>query len=213
MGGELTFKKNVKRNIKTTNITLRISTIVLFILIAAFSRLIPHPANFAPIGAMALFGAAYFSQRYLVFIIPVLSMWLSDLVINNVVYGQYFDRFVWFYDGFYWTYGSFIIIGLVGLILLKKVNLKRLIASSLVASVLFFIISNFGVWASGTFYPKNIAGLISCYAAGIPFFKNTLMGDFVYCAVMFGAFEFAQYKIPQLRLNKVFNEKKEGGLS
>ncbi|NLL27907.1 MAG: hypothetical protein GX259_03860 [Bacteroidales bacterium] len=187
----------------TKNITLRISTITLFILFAAFSRLIPHPPNFAPIGAMALFGAAYFSQRYLAFIIPIISMWLSDLVINNVVFAHYFNGFVWAYDGFYWTYGAFIIISLVGFVLLKKVNPQRLIVSSLAASVLFFIISNFGVWASGMMYPKNISGLMACYIAGIPFFKNTLLGDLVYCTAMFGIFEIMQYKIPKLRENKV----------
>jgi hypothetical protein len=188
---------------KTKNISLRISTITLLILFAAFSRLIPHPPNFAPIGAMALFGAAYFSQRYLAFLIPIFSMWLSDLVLNNVLYGQYFDHFVWFYDGFYWTYGAFLIIGLVGFVLLKRVKPQRLIVASLMASVLFFLISNFGVWASGTMYSHSFSGLISCYTAGILFFKNTLLGDLVYCGVLFGVFEFAQYKFPVLRYNSV----------
>ena len=201
------------RIMTTKNITLRVSTITLLILFAAFSRLIPHPPNFAPIGAMALFGAAYFSKRYLAFLIPIFSMWLSDLVINNVVFGHYFDHFVWAYDGFYWTYGSFIIISLVGFVLLKKVNPQRLIISSLSASVLFFIISNFGVWASGTMYPKSINGLITCYAAGIPFFKNTLLGDLTYCAALFGVFELLQYKIPKLRTNKILANEKENNLS
>jgi hypothetical protein len=187
----------------TKNISLRIPIIALLILFVAFSRLIPHPPNFAPIGAMALFGAAYFSQRYLALVIPIISMWLSDLVLNNVVYGQYFDHFVWGYDGFYWTYGAFIIIGMVGFVLLKRVKPQRLIVASLSASVLFFIISNFGVWASGNIYPHSLSGLITCFAAGIPFFKNTLLGDLVYCCVLFGAFELAQYKFPVLRYNQV----------
>jgi len=187
----------------TKNRSLRISTIALLTLFAAFSRLIPHPPNFAPIGAMALFGAAYFSQRYLAFVIPIISMWLSDLLLNNVVYGQYFDHFVWVYDGFYWTYGAFIIIGLVGFVLLKRVKPQILFVASLSASVLFFLISNFGVWASGTMYPHSFSGLISCYAAGMPFFKNTLLGDLVYCSVLFGAFEFLQYRFPVLRYNSV----------
>ncbi|HPX79943.1 MAG TPA: hypothetical protein PK603_06475 [Bacteroidales bacterium] len=178
---------------------LRLSLITVFILIAAFSRLIPRPPNFAPIGAMALFGAAYFSQRWLALVIPVFTMWISDLVINNVVYKAYFDHFVWAYQGFYWTYGAFILIVLVGFILLRKVKPSRVIIASLSASVLFFLVSNFGVWASGTMYPHSFAGLVSCYTAGIPFFKNTLLGDLVYSGVMFGAFEFAQYKLPALQ--------------
>ena len=182
------------------SIQLRFGVISLMILLAAFSRLIPHPPNFAPIGAMALFGAAYFSQRYLAFAIPIISMWLSDLVLNNVVYGQYFDHFVWFYQGFYWTYGAFIIIGVVGFFILKKIQLKSVVFASLLAAVLFFVISNFGVWASGTMYPKNFSGLLACYTAAIPFFKNTLMGNLVYSGVLFGAFELAQNRIPILKI-------------
>lgn len=184
-------------------ITLRASIIILLILFASFSRLIPHPPNFAPIGAMALFGAAYFSQRHWALLIPIVSMWLSDLMINNLVYSEYFNRFVWFYDGFYWTYGAFIIIGLIGSVILKHIKIKNLILASLMASLVFFIISNFGVWASTTMYPKTFNGLISCYAAGIPFLKNTLLGDFIYSAVLFSTFEFAQYKFPILRFNQI----------
>lgn len=178
---------------------LRFGVITLMMFLAAFSRLIPHPPNFAPIGAMALFGAAYFSQRYLSFLIPISSMWLSDLALNNIVYARYFDHFVWFYQGFYWTYGAFIFIGLLGFLLLKKVKVQTVLIGSVSASILFFLLSNFGVWFSGTMYPKDLNGLMACYTAAIPFFKNTIIGDLVYCSVLFGAFEFAQTKIPALQ--------------
>lgn len=186
-----------------TKINLRIGVLTLLVLLAALSRLIPHPANFAPIGAMALFGAAYFSQRYLSFLIPIISMWVSDLVINNVVYSQFFDHFVWFYQGCYWTYGAFILIGLMGFAVLKKVRVQNLLAASIFASIIFFLVSNFGVWSSTAMYPKDFDGLMICYTAGLPFFRNTLMGDLVYTGVLFGVFEFAQYKISSLRLQKV----------
>lgn len=188
---------------KKKNLHLRFGVIALMVLLAAFSRLLPHPPNFAPIGAMALFGAAYFSQRYLSFLIPIISMWLADLVLNNVVYSQYFDHFVWFYQGFYWTYGAFILIGLIGFVALKRVKIQNLILASLSASIIFFLLSNFGVWASTTMYPKDFSGLITCYAAGLPFFKNTVMGDFVYTGVLFGAFELAQRRIPFLQLQTI----------
>jgi len=181
-------------------IDLRFSVISTMILLAALSRLVPHPANFAPIGAMALFGAAYYSKRHWAFIIPIASMWISDLILNNAVYGQYFDHFVWFYSGSLFTYGAFALIVLLGMFTLKKVRIPRLAASALGASVIFFIVSNFGVWFSWAMYPKDLGGLMACYAAGIPFFKNTLAGDLVYSAVMFGAFELSARKIPQLRL-------------
>jgi hypothetical protein len=186
-------------------ITLRFSIISMIILLAAMSRLVPHPANFAPIGGMALFGAAYYSKRYWVFIIPIVSMWLADLVLNNVVYAQYFDHFVWFYQGCYWTYGAFILIGLIGFLTLKKTRIQNLILASLLASIVFFLLSNFGVWASTNMYPKNISGLIACYTAGLPFFKNTVMGDLVYTGVLFGAFELAQRRIPALQLQNISN--------
>jgi hypothetical protein len=186
-------------------ITLRFGVISAIILLAAMSRLVPHPANFAPIGGMALFGAAYYSKRYWVFIIPIVSMWLADLVLNNVVYAQYFDHFVWFYQGCYWTYGAFILIGLIGIVTLKKIRIQNLILASLLASIVFFLLSNFGVWASTNMYPKNFGGLIACYAAGLPFFKNTIIGDLVYTGVLFGAFEFAQRRITVLQLQKIRN--------
>ena len=126
---------------KTNKLNLRFSVITLMILLAAMSRLLPHPPNFAPIGGMALFGAAYLSKRYWAFFVPLVAMWISDLVLNNVVYGSYFERFVWFYNGSLFTYGAFALIVLFGMFMLKKVRLPNLIASALGASVIFFLVS------------------------------------------------------------------------
>jgi hypothetical protein len=180
-------------------IRLRFGVIAALILLAALSRLIPHPANFAPVGGMALFGAAYFSKRYWAFIVPVVSMWISDLVLNNVVYASYFDRFVWFYGGSLFTYGAFALIVLSGMFTLRKIRIPSLTASALGASVIFFLVSNFGVWFSGTMYSKDFSGLIACYTAGLPFFQNTVLGDLVYTGVLFGAFEYAMRRFPILR--------------
>lgn len=180
-------------------IILRFSVVTLLILLAALSRLIPHPANFAPIGGMALFGAAYYSRRVWAFVIPVVSMWISDLLLNNVVYAEYFDGFVWFYSGAWFTYGAFILIALMGLFTLRKIKVPNLLFSALGASVIFFLVSNFGVWFSGTMCPKDFGGLIACYTAGIPFFKNTVMGDLFYTGVLFGAFELSARQFPILK--------------
>jgi hypothetical protein len=172
------------------------------ILLAAFSRLIPHPSNFAPIGAMSLFGAAYFSRKYVALLVPALSMWLSDLFINNVVYGSYFNHFVWLYEGCFWTYLGFALITLVGFWSLKTIRVKTLLLSSLIASILFFLVSNFGVWFSTNRYTADFSGLLSCYIAGLPFFKNTLLGDVFYVGLLFGSFEWAQRMVPQLRMQR-----------
>ena len=185
---------------KDNKISLRFGLISAMILLAAMSRLIPHPANFAPIGGMALFGAAYFGKRYWAFVIPIVSMWLSDLVLNNVVYGAYFDHFVWFYSGSLFTYTAFALIVVLGIFTLKKVKPGKLIISAIGASAIFFVVSNFGVWISSGIYPHTTAGVQACYVAGLPFLKNTFSGDLVYTVILFGLFELAQYKIPAIQI-------------
>jgi hypothetical protein len=182
-----------------TKINLSFAVISLMVFLAAMSRLLPHPPNFAPIGGMALFGAAYYSKRYWAFLIPIASMWISDLVLNNVVYGQYFDSFVWFYSGSLFTYGAFALIVLLGLRTLRRARVLALLFSAIAASMLFFLVSNFGVWWSAGMYPHTASGLWACYVAGLPFFQNTLAGDVVYTAVLFGVFEWSVWRFPALR--------------
>ncbi len=183
------------------NLPLRFGIITGLIIVAILSRLIPHPQNLTPIGGISLFGAAYYSKRYWAFLIPILSMWLSDLLINNILYTHYFDSFVWFYPGAWFTYGAFAIIIAVGYLLLKTVSIKNLLWASIFASIAFFLISNFGVWLSSGMYAPSVNGLLNCYLAGIPFLQNTLIGDFVYTGLLFGTFEMAQRQIPQIKLN------------
>jgi hypothetical protein len=151
---------------------------------------------------MALFGAAFFQNRLQASLLPLAALWLSDLAINNLIYARYFEGFTLFHAGFYWTYGAFLVIGLLGGMLLRKVNPGRLFMASLMASSFFFLISNFGVWASGTMYPLNAGGLVACYTAALPFFANTLAGDLVYSSVLFGAFELARTQFSVLQLQK-----------
>lgn len=185
-------------------LSLKFGAIALMILLAAFSRVIPHPYNFTPIGAMALFGAAYFTPRWMAFAIPMLAMWLSDLVLNNLVYAsfypEYYSGFVWIVNG--WVYLSFAIINLAGFTILQKITPVRLLSASLGASVLFFIITNFGAWLSSPAYSKDVVGLISSYAAGIPFFGNTIAGDLCYTALLFGIYEWMKRKNPVWQLQR-----------
>jgi hypothetical protein len=134
-------------------------------------------------------------------------MWISDLLLNNLVYGQYFDSFVWFYSGSLFTYGAFALIVLFGMFTLKKVRIPNLIVSALGASVIFFLVSNFGVWFSGNIYPKNFGGLMACYTAGIPFFKNTVLSDLAYTGILFGLFEYSMKRFPQLQSQRIFQTK------
>ncbi|OJU52132.1 MAG: hypothetical protein BGN96_07485 [Bacteroidales bacterium 45-6] len=182
---------------------IHFSVISLIILLAALSRLIPHPPNFSPIGAMSLFGAAYYAQRRWAFIIPIASMWTSDLILNNVVYSQYFDHFVWLSPSSLCTYGAFVLIALVGFVFLRKISVTNVIGASLTASVVFFLVSNLGVWVSTEMYAKSWTGLIDCYAAGVPFFRYTLSGDLIYSGISFGVFELLKIIVPALNLQKI----------
>lgn len=184
---------------------IRSSVLILMILAAALSRLLPHPHNFTPIGGMALFGAAYFSRKYLAFVVPLAAMWVSDLLLNNLVfaklYPEFYQGFTWLGNG--WVYLSFGLIVFVGFFALRQVRLTTLLGASLGASVLFFLVTNFGSWLGSGLYPANFPGLISAYAAAIPFFWNTLLGDLFYSGVLFGSFYWLSQKYPALQTSHV----------
>ncbi|MEZ4905244.1 MAG: DUF6580 family putative transport protein [Spirosomataceae bacterium] len=132
-----------------------------YILSRAF-RILPHPFNFTPIGAIALFGVARFDKKVYAFLIPIAAMLLSDAIIGKP---------------FAPTYICFVFITLFGLLFLKKVNFGRVVVASLVSSIFFFIITNFFVWVGSSFYPQTIQGLLACYGAGLAFYQQTLFGN------------------------------------
>ncbi|HRI27668.1 MAG TPA: hypothetical protein PK239_14080 [Chitinophagales bacterium] len=187
---------------KQHTITYRFLALLAIVLLAALSRILPHPPNFTPVGALALFGAAYFIPRWLAIAAPLLGLFLSDLVLNNLVYAEYQTGFVWFSGGFLWIYGSFVVISLLGFAFLQRISAGRIAALSIMASVLFFVVTNFGVWLGSGLYPQTVSGLVACYTAAIPFFANTLLGDLFYSAAMFGSFALLQKSFPLLAVEK-----------
>lgn len=170
-----------------------------FIIFAALTRLLPHAYNFTPIGAIALFGAAYFTRKKWALIIPLAAIWMSDLLLNNIIYSEFYEGFTLFTSGFLYIYGSIALIVILGYYLLKKITFGRVLGGALGASVIFFIVSNFGVWISGSMYPLTLEGLITCYAAAIPFFHYTIAGNVVYSALLFGAYEWMKATYPALQ--------------
>lgn len=178
--------------------TLRFGIIVALIFIVALSRLLPHPQNFTPLMAISLFGAAHFSYKWQAFMIPLAATWFSDIIINNVVYPN--SGFIWFYQGFYWQYGSYVFTTILGLIILQKITVSRVIGGSLIAACLFFAISNFGVWIGSPLYPQNLNGLFACFAAGIPFFGGTVLGNLFYGCALFGIFQLLQSQFQVIKL-------------
>ena len=164
------------------------------ILTAALTRLLPHPMNFSPIAAMALFGGAYFGKRTTALLIPLAALWLSDLVLNNTIYDSFYDGFTWITPSFYWSYGVFALLAMAGTYFLQKPTTTRVLGASLSASLVFFLVSNFGVWLESGMYPKTATGLTACYAAGLPFLSNTIVGDLVYTGILFGVYQWIQNK-------------------
>lgn len=156
------------------------------ILVTALSRILPHPVNVTPITAMALFSGAYFSNKGTAFIIPWLAMLLSDCVIG-------------FHSQLVMVYLSFAVTVCIGFALRSQKRIFPICFATLASSTLFFLITNFGVWFFDQLYPKTFNGLWACYTAAIPFFRNSLLGDFFYGAVLFGTFALAEKSFPHLR--------------
>ena len=192
--------QNSLRNMKKIN--LQTGALALIVLVAAFSRMMPHMPNFSPLGAIGLFGAAHFGKKWLAFCIPIAATWLSDLFINNVIYGAYYPTFTWFYSGFGWQYASYLLIAGLGFLLYRSnVSVPKVLAGALGSGLIFFLVSNFGVWTSSSVYPQNAGGLLACYAAGVPFYQGTLLGDLFYSTVLFGGYYLLQKQVAFFKLS------------
>jgi hypothetical protein len=165
----------------------------ILIFLAAAARLIPHGWNFTPLAAIGLFGAAYFGRRSWGLLVPFIALFISDLFLNNVIYSQFYEGFTFITS--WWVYAGFAAVVLIGLALLQAQKTpQRVLMASILASLAFFLVSNLSTFFETTLYPRNAAGLLACYTAGLPFLKNTLLGDMLYCTVLFGVFEWVKQR-------------------
>ena len=169
-------------------VVLRTILILAMMALAAALRLAPHPWNFTPVGAIAVFSGAMVRDRRVAFLFPVLVMLATDLIIG-------FNKLSPL------VYASFLLSVLIGRFLNQKRNLPRIGGATLLGALQFFLITNFGVWAFLNSYPRTGAGLAACYLAGVPLFWNTLAGDAVYVTLLFGGFLLAERLAPRLRLS------------
>lgn len=145
-------------------------------------RFLPHPSNFSPVAAVALFAGAKFAKPWLAFAVPFLAMFLSDAVIG-------------FHDTMWAVYLSFGLVVTLGFWMREKANTQKIILSSLVGSSLFFLITNFAVWLTSGMYSMNMMGLISCYTAALPFFDNSVLGDLTFSAIIFGVWSVVESRL------------------
>jgi hypothetical protein len=164
----------------------RLAALVSAIVVAAALRLVPHPPNFSPIDAMALFSGAYLGRRGIAFVAPLAALLLSDAVLG-------------FYHGMATVYATVALIVLVGWWVAQRRTALRIAAAAVASSVTFFVITNLGMWLFSGIYPLTYAGLGACYTAAIPFFQNTVAGDLFYAMLLFGGFALAQHFVPRLR--------------
>jgi len=160
------------------------------ILLAIVTRIVPHIPNFTAMSAVALFGAANYNKKILAFLVPITAMLISDSIIG-------------FYQGIEWVYGTFILIIISGFYLRNKVTVPRVIALSVISSLLIFTVTDFGYWLSGVLYPRTWVGFTECYAAALPFLRNELLGDLFYSGLLFGTFYIAQLRFPKLLKERV----------
>ena len=155
------------------------------ILLAAVLRVLPHPWNFTPIGAMALFSGSLFRNRWAAFLLPLAGLFAGDM-------------FVGFHQLMLVVYLSFAVSVAIGRWMAENRTVARIGGSVLAGALQFFLLTNFAMWAIGGFYPRTSAGLLACYVAGVPYFWNTLAGDALYAAVLFGGYALAEKTFTQL---------------
>jgi hypothetical protein len=168
------------------NLLYRMLLALAIIALAAALRFAPHPWNFTPVGAMALFSGAILKDRHLAFMVPLLALFAGDI-------------FIGFHKLMPVVYASFLVSVAIGFWLRDHRTIGRISAATLLGATQFFLVTNFAVWAFDLSYPHTRAGLLACYVAGIPFFWNTLAGDAVYAGLFFGGFALAERLFPAFR--------------
>jgi Family of unknown function (DUF6580) len=164
----------------------KLFTISAIIFALAVFRLLPHLPNVSPVAAMALFGGAYFADKRLAFIVPFLALFLSDLFLGL------HDTMIFVYTGFALTVA-------IGFLLKGRVSFTNTAFATVVSSLLFFLLTNLGAWMTSGLYARSAEGLMQAYVAGIPFFQNSLLGNLVFVAVIFGGYQLLQRNVSALQ--------------
>jgi hypothetical protein len=178
----------------------KLLAIAALVLLAAGSRMAPHLWNLTAVGAVCLFGGAYFKRKWLAFVVPLAALAISDVFLQTFVYPE-------FSSPGYFQYVCFAAIVPLGMLLEGRTRLLPVAGAAFGAAALFFLLSNFGVWLLGDgsgaahMYPLTLAGLIACYVEAIPFALNDLCGTLLFTGVLFGGMEFYKSRQAALRLS------------
>ncbi|SER20666.1 DUF6580 family putative transport protein [Pedobacter rhizosphaerae] len=188
---------NLRFNPRNLTLLLMILVITVFRLVVTFNSEALQFANFSSLGAVALFGGAYFKDNLKAFAFPILSLLISDVVLYTTIYKQYVD--ILLIQETY-TYLAIVLMVLVGRLLLKKVTVANLLLSTLAIVFIHWIVSDFGSWYKNPLFTQDLAGYWNCLVKAIPFEIRFLEGTLIYGAILFGGFELLKVKYPVLKL-------------
>jgi hypothetical protein len=147
---------------------------LLLCVVAVASRVVPHPWNFTPMLAVALFAGARLANVWVAAVATLACLALGDVAVGVFPYG-----------GMEWVYGSMLVVALIGRTLTARRTVVATVVAALAGGLAFFVISNFGVWL-GEMYPHTPSGLADCFVAAVPFYRNQLVGDLVFTGALFG---------------------------
>lgn len=164
----------------------RLTAILILIVAAAALRFLPQPPNFTPVAALALFSGVFFRDKFMAILTPLAVLMISDL-------------FLGWHDTMLFVYGSFLLMVLIGRSMQSHNSVGIVAGGGIAGAMLFFVVTNFGVWLSGTMYPKTWEGLMAAYIAAIPFLHYMIISTLLYSAVFFGLFIWAEKWFPAIR--------------
>ena len=159
------------------------------ILLGLTSRILIHEPNFTPVISIALFGGVYLPRRFAI-TLPLFMMMLSDLLLG-------------WHDTILFTWGSLVLISCLGFWVRNNKTVLNLFTGNLTGSLIFFVVTNFGVWLAGSLYPSTFEGLNDCFVAAVPFYRNTVFSTILYSTILFGIYEFVALRVKGTRLARV----------
>lgn len=166
----------------------KISILFIAVFAVAMSRLIPHWPNFTAVGAAAIFGGASIRKSWVAILIPLSAIFVSDLIINNVFYNAYYEGFVLFGQSSSWIYAGLILMTVLAHFSISSFNALPIVGTAVAGSVLFFALTNYGVWIGNPLYTQDASGLVMAYEAGLPFLLNSMFANVLFSGVFFGAY-------------------------
>ena len=195
---DLIFNLN-KQEMSLPKFNPRTAVLFAMVLMVAILRLVfiynqdtPVLSRISPLGAMAVFGGAYFSRNWKALGFPLLTLFVSDIILSFTIFSEFRSGFL--YGGWYWTYGAFALMTLASKWLVKKITISTVLITSLTCVLIHWIVTDFGVWVGSHVYPQTPGGFTSCLIAAIPYELNLLIGTLLYSTILFGSFEWMQRK-------------------